>query len=106
MTRVSVVVVPIGPPCCVQTDDGLLIRGYRVEDDYIPAQSEHVFVGRPVRFRTVNPKGDVVFDADGRQQTHKSANGRSLTLLEDGARIEVRPVEPPPLLPRARRATP
>jgi hypothetical protein len=95
--RIAVVTVPIGPPACVQTDAGALIRGYRVPEDHVPETRHH---GRCVRFRRVTKDDAIVIDADGVHAKHASQNGWSFAELSVHDRTEIRDAEPPPLLER------
>lgn len=95
-----------GPRCSIQTDQGHLLTGARVPDDYVPSDHEVVYRGRAVRFRGIDgPNGQVVFDGDGKQQKHKDANGWSFSTFQIAAVWEVREVPAPELLPPIARGT-
>lgn len=102
--QVSIVLGHPGPACGVQTSDGLLLRGARVPDDYVPLEHEVVYRGRCVRWRGLDGVGGaVVFDGDGVQQKHLDANGWSFSTFEKDPVWEIRDAEPPELrgpLPR------
>lgn len=95
--RICIVVAPIGPRCAVRTDAGVLIRGHRVPSNFPRGTSDTVIEGYCVRFRTVDKDGKVVFDDNGKQQTHLSANGWSFDTLDNGCITEWKYADPPPL---------
>lgn len=87
-------VLPGRPVVIVLTEAGLLISGGEVPEDYQPYDHEVVHVGLPVRHREVTAAGAVVFDWDGRQGTHLSANGWTYNEHDDSGAISELEVVP------------
>jgi hypothetical protein len=59
---VGVVMVPIGPRCCVLTPDGKLVHGYLPPEDWQPCTSELLHTGYAVTAVMVNDLGTVLTD--------------------------------------------
>lgn len=100
---IAIVSYPVGPACAVRLEDGRLVRGYRVADDYRPLDHEVVYRGEPIRLRYIGPTGRVVEDEHGQQQIGPKPGGGTELQRYEEATAEITPIEPPPLtgpLPR------